>query len=54
MPRAKKTDWKQRGAEETRREKEMQAENRRKLLATLSPEAAEMTRREFDRLGLYQ
>ena len=57
MPRkksVKNTDWQQRIAEETRREKEIQAENRRRLLATLDPKTAEMTRREFSRLGLYQ
>jgi hypothetical protein len=57
MSRAKKnqnTDWQQRIAEETRREKEIQAENRRRLLATLDPKTAEMTRREFARLGLDQ
>jgi len=33
---------------------EQQAENRRKLLEKLKPEVADMTRREFARLGLYQ
>ena len=57
MPRAKKTqntDWQQRIAEETRREKEIQAENRRRLLAKLDPKTREFTEREFARLGLYQ
>jgi len=57
MPRAKKTqntDWQQRIAEETRREKEIQAENRRRLLAKLDPKTREFAEREFARLGLYQ
>ena len=57
MPRAKKTkkiDWQQRIIKDTRREKEIQAENKRRLLATLKPETAEFTRREFAMLGLYQ
>jgi len=31
-----------------------QAENRRKLLARLSPDARNFARREFAKLGLYQ
>jgi hypothetical protein len=34
--------------------KEAQAENRRKLLATLSPESREFAEDEFAKLGLYQ
>jgi hypothetical protein len=57
MPRKKKTssvDQEMRWAEEARREKEAQAENRRKLLAKLSPQAREFAEREFAELGLYQ
>jgi len=57
MSRAKKTDktgWQQHMTEETRREKEIQAENRRRLLATLDPKTREFTEREFARLGLNQ
>jgi hypothetical protein len=57
MPRKKKTspgDQETCWAEEARQEKEAQAENRRKLLAKLSPQAREFAEREFAELGLYQ
>lgn len=57
MPRKRKTkkaELKERFAEETRQEKEAEAENRRKLLASLDPDVREFTRQEFAKLGLYQ
>ncbi len=55
MPQKKKTvALEKRGAEELRQEKEAQAENRRQLLASLSPQAKEFAEREFAKLGLYQ
>jgi len=41
-------------ARELRAEKEREAENRRKLLATLEPATREMAIREFAKLGLHQ
>ena len=35
-------------------ERENQAENRRKLIASLDPDAAELAQREFAKLGLTQ
>lgn len=52
--KTKKADMEQRWAEKAAQEKEEQAENRRKLLKSLSPEAAEFARREFAKLGLTQ
>jgi len=51
---AKKIDLKKRMFEETRREKEAEAEHRRELLASLDPKTREMARRDFAKLGLYQ
>lgn len=40
--------------EDLRRQHEAEAENRRKLLASLDPRTREMARRDFAKLGLHQ
>jgi len=40
--------------EDLRRQLEAEAENRRKLLASLDPKTREMAQRDFAKLGLHQ
>jgi hypothetical protein len=52
--KTKKAEMEKRHVEFVRRKKEREAECRRKLLASLSPESKEFTIREFAKLGLTQ
>jgi hypothetical protein len=52
--KTKNADLEQRWTAKMRQEKEAQAENRRKLLASLNPKTREFAQREFAKLGLFQ